>query len=102
MVTTRLPSSRFMHLSLDMSRSGRFEELKKRYAFRTDISESFYLMQFTRINVHKEQVFIIFLPYFPDTTCRMLPIPLVGGHNELHLVTLHQHVATLDFGHVEE
>ena len=53
MVTTRFPSSRFMHLSLDMSRSGRFEELKKRYKVRTVISESFYLMQFTRINLHK-------------------------------------------------
>ena len=97
MVTTRLPSSRFMHLSLDMSRSGRFEELKKRYKVRTFISESAI-----RMNLHKEQIVITFLPYFPDTTCRMLPIPLVGGHNELHLVTLHQHVATLDFGHVEE
>ena len=48
MVTTRLPSSRFMHLSLDMSRSGRFEELKKELVkVRTFISESFYLMVFT-------------------------------------------------------
>ena len=54
------------------------------------------------MSLHEDQIVFTFLPYFPDTTRGVLPIPLVGGHDELHLIALYQHVAPLDFSHVEE
>ena len=45
---------------------------------------------------------MLHLPELPDTAGRVFSCPLVGHHNELHLVSNLEDFSSLNLGHVEE